>query len=143
MEERSFSDISYEQFLNEEKLMGCQCKQCQELYLPPRPLCIKCHNAEMSWVKMSGKGKLSAFTCIAIGPSFMIAEGFNRNNPYCTGVVELEEGVRVDARIEGIDPKKPDDIKVGMHLKVKYLHRQDQPNIKTYLAFEPLNEPNS
>jgi uncharacterized OB-fold protein len=28
MEERPFSDISYEQFLSEEKLMGSRCKKC-------------------------------------------------------------------------------------------------------------------
>ena len=104
MEERPFSDISYEQFLREERLMGSRCKKCEALYVPPRPICIKCHGSEMEWVEMGGKGKLSAFTCIAIGPPFMIAEGYNRNNPYCSGVVELEEGVRVDARIEEVNP---------------------------------------
>ena len=32
MEDRPFSDISFESFLNEEKLMGSRCSQCQELY---------------------------------------------------------------------------------------------------------------
>jgi uncharacterized OB-fold protein len=91
----------------------------------------------MEWVEMGGNGKLSAFTCIAIGPSFMIAEGYNRKNPYCSGVVELEEGPRVDARIEGVDTNRPEDIKVGMPLKVKFLHRGEGDDLKTYLAFEP------
>jgi uncharacterized OB-fold protein len=64
----------------------------------------------------------------------MIAEGYNRANPYCSAVIELDEGARVDARLEGIDPKKPEGIKVGMPLKVKYGHRGGK---KTYLAFEP------
>jgi uncharacterized OB-fold protein len=89
----------------------------------------------MNWVEMSGKGKLSAYTCISIGPSFMRAEGYDRHNPYCSGVVELEEGARVDARIEGVDPKEPENINVGMSLRVKFLHREDH---KTYLAFEPV-----
>jgi len=91
----------------------------------------------MEWIEMEGKGKLNAFTCIAIGPSFMIEEGYNRKNPYCSGVVELEEGPRVDARIEGVDTNKPEDIKVGMPLKVKFLHRGEGDDLKTYLAFEP------
>ena len=137
MEERPFSDISYEQFLHEDKLMGSKCKACNSLFVPPRPICINCHSSEMDWVEMEGKGKLNAFTCIAIGPSFMIAEGYNRKNPYCSGVVELEEGPRVDARIEGVDTNKPEDIKVGMPLKVKFLHRGEGDDLKTYLAFEP------
>ena len=94
MEGRPFTDLSYEQFLNEEKLMGCRCKKCQALYLPPRPLCIECYGNEIEWVEIQGKGRLAAFTCISVGPPFMIKEGFDRGNPYCTGVVELEEKVR-------------------------------------------------
>ena len=56
---------------------------------------------------------------------------------HCSGVVELEEGGRVDARIEGVDAGKPEDIKVGMPLKVKYLHRGEGELRETYLAFEP------
>lgn len=137
MEEMLFNDISYKQFLNEEKLMGSRCKQCDALFLPPRPICIKCHGTEMEWVEMQGSGELSAFTCIAIGPPFMIEEGYNRKKPYCLGVVELKEGVRVDARIEGVDTNKPEDIKVGMSLSGKFLHRQKEGIEKTYLAFEP------
>ena len=137
MAERPFSDISYESYLNEEKLMGSRCKECGASFVPPRPLCQSCYSSEMEWVEMEGKGKLSAFTCISIGPSFMIAEGYNRKNPYCSGVVELDEGPRVDARIEGVDTNKPEDIKVGMPLRVKFLHRGEEDDLKTYLAFEP------
>ena len=137
MDERPFSDISYEKYLNEEKLMGSRCEQCHALFVPPRPICINCHSRNMVWQAMKGKGKLRAFTCIAIGPSFMMAEGYNRDNPYCSGVVELEEGSRVDARIEGVDPKRPETIKVGMPLKVRFLHREVKDKLKVYLAFEP------
>lgn len=137
MQERPFSDISYEQFLNEERLMGSRCTQCNALYVPPRPICVECHRGDMSWEEMTGKGKLSAFTCIAIGPSFMIAEGYHRKNPYCSGVVKLEEGARVDARIEGVDPKNPETIKIGLPLSVKFLHRKEDETLKTYLAFRP------
>lgn len=134
MQERPFSDISFESFLNEEKLMGSRCSQCQALYVPPRPICTACRGADMRWEQVSGKGRLAAFTCISIAPPAMIAEGYNRHNPYISGVVELEEGARVDARIEGIDPKKPEEIRIGMSLKAVFLHRGDH---RTVLAFDP------
>jgi uncharacterized OB-fold protein len=137
MEERPFSDISYELFLNEKKLMGSRCKGCGTQYVPPRSICVDCYGSEMEWIEMTGKGRLAAFTVINIPPPFMIAQGYNRKNPYCTGVVELEEGARVDARIEGVDCTKPEDINVGMPLKVKYLHREEGEKEETYLAFEP------
>jgi len=137
MEEKPFTDLSYEQFLNEEKIMGSRCKKCQALYLPPRPICIKCFGDEMEWVEMKGKGKLVAFTCIGIGPPFMMEEGFDRNNPYCSGVVELEEKVRIDARIEGFDTSKPETIKVGTPVTVEFLHRGEGENMRTFPAFKP------
>jgi hypothetical protein len=138
MEERPFSDITYEQFLSEEKLMGSRCKKCDAHYVPPRAICVGCYGSDMEWVEMKGKGRLAAFTCITVAPPFMMAQGYNRKNPYISGVVELEEGGRVDARIEGVDTGKPEDIKVGMPLKVKYIHRELEGKKETYLAFEPL-----
>ncbi|OIP25967.1 MAG: hypothetical protein CO103_02910 [Chloroflexi bacterium CG_4_9_14_3_um_filter_45_9] len=137
MEERPFSDISYEQFLNEEKLMGSKCAKCGALFVPPRSICIRCYNTKMEWAQMKGKGKLVAFTCIAVGPPYMIKEGYDRQHPYCSGVVELEEGVRVVARIEGVNTNKPETIKVGTPLTVQFLHRAEGENLKTFLAFKP------
>ncbi len=137
MEERPFSDNSFQQFLNEEKLMGSQCQKCGTLSAPPRPICIKCHGSAMQWVELKGTGQMAAFTCIAIGTPFMIAEGYDRKNPYISGVVALEEGVRVDARIEGIDGTRPEAIKIGTPLTVKFLHRGEGENTRTFLAFKP------
>jgi uncharacterized OB-fold protein len=137
VEERSFSDISYEQYLSEERLMGSRCKECGALFVPPRSICVKCYSSDMEWVEMKGEARLAAFTCISVGPPFMIAEGYDRKHPYCSGVVELVEGARVDARIEGVDASKPEDIKVGMQLKVKFLHRGEGESQETFLAFQP------
>ncbi|MFZ0450851.1 MAG: Zn-ribbon domain-containing OB-fold protein [Desulfatiglandaceae bacterium] len=137
MGQRPFSDISYERFLGEEKIMGSKCTKCDAVFVPPRPICTQCHGSEMEWVEIKGMGKLSAFTCIAVGPPFMIAQGFNRKNPYVSGVVELEKGVRVDARIQGVDAGRPDEIKVGMPMKAMFLHERHGDESITYLAFEP------
>jgi uncharacterized OB-fold protein len=91
----------------------------------------------MEWVEMKGKGKLVAFTSIAIGPPFMIKEGYDRKHPYVSGVVELEEGTKVVARIEGVDGSKPETIKIGAPLKVEFLHRGEGTEATTFLAFRP------
>ncbi len=138
MVESPFNDISYNKFLTEEKLMGSRCTKCGTLFVPPRPICTKCYAADMEWVEMKGKGELITFTVISVGPPFMIQEGYDRKHPYCTGVVELEEGVRVVARIEGFDNTKPESIKVGSPLIVDFIHRDTGEKRKTYLAFKPL-----
>lgn len=137
MEVRPFNDISYERFLSEDKLMGSKCKKCGVLSVPPRSICIKCYSSELEWVEMKGNGELAAFTCIAIGPPFMIKEGYDRKHPYVSGVVELEGGARVVARIEGVDGNEPETIRIGTPLKVEFLHRGEAENPMTFLAFRP------
>ena len=138
MEERPISTLSFNQFLNEEKLMGSKCKKCGGLFAPPRPICLECFSREMDWVELKGKGKLLTFTCVYVGPPWMIEQGYDRQHPYCSGVVELEEGVKIDARIEGVDASKPEMIKIGTPLTVEFLHHGEGDQMVTFLAFKPL-----
>jgi len=137
MEERPFNDTSYEQFLNEQKIMGSKCKKCGSLSLPPRPICVSCFSSNMEWVEFKGTGKLAAFTSITVAPPYMAKEGFNRNNPYVVGVVELEERVKTVARIIGVDARQPEYIKVGTPLKAEFLKKEEGPDRQTFLAFKP------
>ena len=137
MNDKPFNDHSYEQFLNEWKIMGSKCKKCGALALPPRPICVSCFGNQMEWVQFKGDGKLDAFTSIVVAPPPMAKEGFGRNNPYIVGVVELREGVKIVARITGVDAKKPEQIKVGIPLKAEFLKRGEGTNGQTILAFKP------
>jgi uncharacterized OB-fold protein len=137
MNNRPFNDTSYEQYLNELKIMGSRCKKCGALALPPRPICVSCYSGEMEWFEFKGRGKLAAFTSIVVAPPFMAQEGFGRNNPYLVGVVELEEGVKSVSRITGVDAKKPEQIKVGMPLRADFVSKGEGPARKTSLVFKP------
>ena len=138
MPPKPFSDHSFEQFLNEQKLMGSKCTDCQAIYVPPRALCVQCRSSSMQWQPMRGTGKLVAFTCIAIGPPAMIRRGYDRDHPYCSGVIELEQGARVVARIEEVDARNPNSIRIGMPLEVDFLQEESGEHLKTVLAFKPL-----
>jgi uncharacterized OB-fold protein len=138
VEARPINDVSYEAYLKEEKLMGTTCRSCGARFLPPRPICTECHKPEMDWDEVEGKGKLVSFTCIAVGPPSMKAEGFDRSNPYCLGVVELAEGLRVVARIQGVDARNPETIRIGTSLCAKILHRGEGEQARAVLAFEPV-----
>jgi uncharacterized OB-fold protein len=131
-----FTVASFNQFLREKKLMASRCPQCNALYLPPRAICPKCHGDQLEWVETSGKGKLAAFTSVYVGPTAMIAEGFDRNNPYVTGIVELDEGVRISARILGVDARHPEQIKIGTPMTVDFVERGEGDKKQTFLAFQ-------
>lgn len=138
MSEREFTAASFNEYLNEGKFVGSRCKKCGTLCLPPRPLCTKCQSSEMEWFQFKGQGKLAAFTTISVGPTIMVAEGFDRVNPYCSGIVELEEGPKISARIVGIDAKRPENIKVGTRMTVEFQQRCQGDVRKTYLGFRPV-----
>ena len=108
-----FTPHSFQQFLNDGKLMASRCADCQRIYLPVRGLCPHCGDSNLEWIQLTGKGKLAAFTSVYVGPSFMNAEGFGRENPYLTGIVELDEGPQISARLLGLDEKNPEKIKIG------------------------------
>lgn len=112
----SFTAHAFQEHLNQGQLFASRCRACQRVYLPVRALCPDCDQADLEWIELSGKGKLIAFTSVYIGPSFMIGQGYGRDKPYLTGIVELEEGPRISARLLGLDPLNPALIKIGMPL---------------------------
>jgi uncharacterized OB-fold protein len=87
----------------------------------------------------SGKGKLAGFTIIYSGPTFMAEQGFDKKNPYVSGIVELEEGTFISARITGLDMSKPAEIKIGTPLSVDFVEfGEAEAKKKSYLAFKAL-----
>lgn len=135
MTERAFTEYSFQQYLQEHKLMATQCEGCGGTFVPPRPVCPKCHGEAMEWVAMSGKGKLAAFTAVYIGPTAMIEAGYDRTTPYLTGVVQLEEGPMISAQILGLDAAQPEISAIGTPLTVSFIERGEADSQKTYLAF--------
>ena len=91
----------------------------------------------MEWVQMRGAGSLSAFTTISIGTPATVAEGYDRNNPYCCAVVALEEGPRVVARLQGVDAGQPETIAVGAPLELVWESEGEAVRETPTLGFRP------
>lgn len=132
-----FTAAEFYQYLAQHKLVGSRNLTSGNLYVPPRPMCPVSHSTDMELVEVSGKGKLVAFSVITIAPTAMIEAGYNRSNPYCAGMVELDEGPRVAAQILGLDVAHPENIKIGIPLNVAFVERGEGDKRRTYLAFEP------
>ena len=132
---REFTAASYYRYLKEEKrLMGVRCRACGKLSAEPRPMCMSCHSKDMEWHEFSGRGSLSTFTCISVVPVAMGEKGYGRDNPYCTGIVTLEEGPRISALILGVDGNNPQDIQTGSAM---VLDLEDLDPDRPALAFRP------
>lgn len=133
--ELPFTQHSFQSYLDAGKLMGSRCAATDELFVPPRALCPTTYSDEMVWQELSGDATLVAYTVVNIGPSAMIDAGYDRKNPYCTGIVKLAEGPRMSAQIVGVDTTQPETIAIGTALRVTFVTRGEAE--QRYLAFEP------
>ncbi len=132
-----FNHITHYAALGEGKLIGSQCPVCGKTFYPARSMCPVCHGREMQPVEFSGKGKLAAYSIIYIATTAMIEAGFDRKNPYCAAVVELEEGPRICAQLLGVDMKQPELIKIGQPVTATFIKRGEGEAAKTFLGFQP------
>lgn len=124
--------------LQDQKLIGARCLDCGFLSVPQREICPNCLGVNVEVSVLSGGGKLAAFTVIYV-PSLMMAEaGYNAKNPYCVGIVELDEGPSVSAQILDMDLSQPDSIKIGTPLTMTTVTRNKGEKENLYLAFKPL-----
>jgi uncharacterized protein len=133
--ENELYGAAFRQALKNKKLIASKCQKCGAMFLPPRPVCPGCREGVMSAVAVTGKGKLVAFTVITTPPPLMVEEGYGRDNPYACGVVELEGGPKVTARILGVDVKHPENIKIGTQVEVEFVETLHNGEKRVYLAF--------
>ena len=138
MTHTTISNAAYNQFLQEQKLMGARCQDCSGLYLPPRPLCPNCHGDNLVWEQLGETGTLAAFTAVHIGPTTMIEAGYDRKNPYCAGIVQLTDGPSISAQIIGVDAAHPEGIAIGAPLKAAFIDRGEGDARHRILVFEPV-----
>ncbi|MGD2027915.1 MAG: Zn-ribbon domain-containing OB-fold protein [Anaerolineales bacterium] len=135
MEQTTITAAAFREQLAAGHLMGTECTNCGEQYLPPRPMCTACYGDEMNWVEMGPEGELAAFTTVYIAPTAMIEAGYGRDNPYCSGIVKLDNGLSVSAQILGVDAADAESIKIGSRVVVEFIARGEGMEKETFLAF--------
>ena len=72
-----------------------QCDTCKSFSAPPYGSCGRCGVGALRSVILSGRGTLLSFTTIRIPPA-----RYKGQEPYDIAVIDLEEGLRVTARLK-------------------------------------------
>jgi uncharacterized OB-fold protein len=121
---------TYLKNIQEGHFKAYKCVDCGAIIAPPSGSCYECGSNKMTWAEVSGKGKLVAFTVIHVA-----SDQFAEEAPYYIAIVELVEGTRISARLLGFDPLKPQEVKLGIDLKLDYAKSKSGA---TYLAFKPV-----
>lgn len=103
----------YFEGLNEGRLMLQRCADCGKIRHYPRPVCDACWSMKVEWVQASGLATIHSWT-ISHHP---FHQGFKSELPYALATVDLEEDVRLNAQIRGIDPAT---LRIGMPVRIGF-----------------------
>lgn len=99
-----------------------QCTACQQHVFSPRELCPHCGATPLKWVRPAGTGTVYSHTTISRKPE----AGGNYN----VVLVDLDEGVRMMSRVEGIAPAQ---LHIGLRVKAHIIEQ----NGKGLVVFQP------
>jgi len=97
-------------YLEQGKIKGSKCKNCNRVYFPPRADC-DCMSGEPEWIELRGNCRLITYTTVHFAPA-----SFRYDVPYVLGVAQFEEGPTVFAPLN--KEIKEEEIQIGMQLKL-------------------------
>ena len=102
----------------ERRLLIRKCSSCGALHFMPRHLCPVCWSDELEWVQSKGTGSVHTFTVMRRAP----LANFAALAPYVVALIELDEGPRMVANVQGSDALST---KIGDRVKVTFEDRGD------------------
>lgn len=114
-------DLTYRQFLEEGRFMLQRSSQTGRFVFYPRVAEPGTGCQDLRWVEASGRGTVYSTTVVRMEPN---ARDYN------VALIDLEEGVRLMSRVEGVPPEQ---VKIGMQVRARIATEQGGP----ILLFEP------
>ena len=99
----------------EGKLMLPHCCSCDRVHWYPRYICPHCHSMDLDWIEGSGEGSIHTYAV-----QYRAFGGWAKEVPFVTAFIDLKEGDRMATVLRGVDPKKPEDIRIGAAVKVEF-----------------------
>ena len=111
----------------EGKLLIQRCMDCGVLRHPPRPTCARCQSYEWDTVVSTGRGVIYSFVVNHYPqvPAF--------DYPLIVALVELEEGTRLVANVDGFTP---DTIAIGQAVEAEFVAFDDDLTLPVFRPVE-------
>jgi uncharacterized OB-fold protein len=103
-----------------------RCADCGKVRHYPRPVCDACYSMHVEWIDASGRGRVHSWTTThhAFHP------GFKPDLPYTLLTVDLDEGVRMNAQLRGLDSGK---LRAGMPVRVDFEPATDSVTLPVFV----------
>ena len=96
-------DRTFQDYLARGEMRLQQCNECRKFVFFPRTICPHCGSANLDWQPISGAGRVYSTTIVRQRP--------DRGGDYNLALIDLEEGVRMMSRVEGL---MPHEVRIGM-----------------------------
>ncbi len=113
------------------KLMLPRCQECNRVHWYPRFICPFCHSMNLEWIEGSGEGTVHTFAV-----QHMTPPDWQDEAPYVTAYIDLKEGDRMLTILRGVDPTKPETIKIGARVKVEFEKASEDMHIPFWRVVE-------
>ena len=106
------AEARYQTALNEGRFLIQRCNDCTRHVFFPREVCPHCGSLSLAWLEPKGTGTVYSVTTVRRKPD----AGGDCN----ISLVDLDEGVRMMSRVEGIAPL---EVRIGMRVKAKVIDK--------------------
>ena len=125
MSEQEYGDPLHRPFwqaAREHRLIVQHCRSCAHFQLYARPFCLECQSDDLEWLPSAGKGTVYTVTTVRISVLPELPP------PYQIAIVDLDEGVRMLAGIEG------PEVAIGDRVEARWREREDLPPLPVFAA---------
>jgi uncharacterized OB-fold protein len=103
-------EACYQAALNEGRFIIQRCNDCNNHVFYPRAVCPHCSGAALGWIEPQGTGEVYSTTTVR--------RKSEAGGDYDVSLIELDEGVRMMSRLEGMPPC---EVKIGMRVRAKVI----------------------
>jgi len=102
------AEAHYQAALNEGRFLIQRCNDCHKHVFYPRVVCPHCGGASLAWVEPRGTGAVYSTTTVR--------RKSEAGGDYDVSLIDLDEGVRMMSRVEGVPPA---EVRIGMRVRAK------------------------
>lgn len=101
-------EATYQAALDQGRFQIQRCSSCALAFFYPRELCPHCGAGEPQWFLPSGLGEVYAVTTVRRKPE--------AGGDYNVSLIDLQEGVRLMSRVEGLEPER---VVIGLPVRAR------------------------
>jgi hypothetical protein len=117
------------QGLKEGEIVGTKCDQCGRVAVPPRIFCEWCFRRSGTWIKLPDTGIVNTFSI-----SYISTDTTRVKTPTIPAVIQIDSAGNAGF-LHIIGDVKPEDVKIGMHVKAVWLEPEKRKGSITDIRY--------